>query len=229
MEIIELMILYKSGKILIKKVILLPKQKNEYILKCEKEHEIIGVILNSNDKNYLRQIFDKNFMKIISESMKQYSNNNYLKNIIRSLDNHPIAKLVFLRDLFFCMQKNEIKEFNSKVYFEFCIFMLENTFNTFIKNELLKQFVFAIINFCPYYTIITKEDYDFFKTINENSEMIYKRKAIDVLFNMMFTETKIKKNIINYIIDLLYHFYNMTVVTSIEFYEKVSYLDEVTY
>lgn len=260
MEITELTLVFKSGKTVRMNIIILPKLKNIYNLTSQADDEIIGVFINTNDKNYLRQIFEDNFIKNLNQSLKANSNFNYLQTIFKAFEANDLAKLVFMRDLFFCLSNNEIKELSSDLFFDFCVYVLETEKNTFLKNEILKKFVFTIINFCQYYTDNKKEDYVFYKTIKHDSEMVYKRKAFDVLFRLVFTEPNLKKNIINNLIDLLSHFYNVTTIdqnlvqkddvkmfiellqretfpqkqylekfSPIDFYENVSYLDEVLF
>jgi len=227
MEIVELTLIYKSAKTQNFNIIILPKRKNVYNLTSEAHDEIIGVLLNLNDKNYLRQIFEENFIKNLQQSLQQNANtsisnlnensknqnNNFLHTILSALGTNEVAKHVFMRDLFFSLCNNEIKELRVPFFFDLCVWMLETETNTFLKNEILKKFVFAIINFAQYYHSVTvKDEYQVCKAIKLDSEIIYKRKAFDVLFKMVQTEPCLKKNLVNYLIDLLCHFYNVSVI-----------------
>jgi len=213
MEIVNLMIIYESGKTKNLNIIILPKLKNIFNLTSEKTEKIISILLNANDKNYLRQIFDKNlFINTRENSINGLDNLPNFKTVLFALKDNTQAKLVLLRDLFFCLFNNELKELTSEKFYEICLYILETEKNKFLKNETLKNFIYSIINNCNYYTITTKDDFQFYRTINENSEIKYKRKALDVLFKMMSTTPDLKKNIINSLIDLLSHFYNKSFI-----------------
>lgn len=210
MEIIEITIFFKSGKNKTANLILFPKEINVFTLDCELDDDIIGVFINTNDKNYLRQIFDE---KLFSEYKSSIEKNN-IKQILISLRDQPLIKLVFLRDLFFSLFKNEIKELNSNLFLGICLFMLEKEDNLFIKNEILKKFIFTIINYCQYYTTEIKEDYPFYKTLKIDHDIVYKETAFETLYKQFFTTPQLKKNILNYLIDLLYHYYDIKTLDS---------------
>lgn len=216
MEIIELTLVHKSGKTRSFNIIVLPKLKNTFNLTSDLDDEIIGVFLNTNDRNYLRQIFEEKFIKNLKLNLNNATEDpnkiNYLPTILSAFSSNEVAKLVLMRDLFFSLCNNELRELNITAFLDICVYMLEREKNIFLKNEIVKKFVFAVINFTQYYTVIAKEDFQFYKTVKVDSEIIYKRKAFDVLFKLFQNEPGLKKNIVNYLIDLLSHFYNVTVI-----------------
>ena len=192
-------------------LILLPKLSNKYKLECGDKDEIIGIFINNNDKNYLRQIFDDELIKNFNENILIISNLKQIINIINSMESLNIIdtqtlKLVLLRDLFFCLKNSDIKDLTSYAFIEICKYLLENEKNVFLKNEILSKYIYTIINYNEFYQQTKVEDFDIYKIDKTKSDLL--KQAYNILILLFHENSQLKKNIINYYIDLLFYYNN---------------------
>lgn len=210
--VIDVLIIFSTGEKKNLNLILLPKNKNKFKIPIDnKDENILSLIINSKDKSYSRQIIPNDLIKDFEEN----SVDSKILKILNFIENNFLAKFVYIRDLFFCLCNNDIENLTAEIFVKIISVVIEQEKNYFIKNEFLKMYVFTLINFVKYYDVKRKFEVCYYFTRKINAEIPYKDQAFDLLYREFNTTPELRKNIINYLIDLLFHYYNTLTIDSV--------------